>query len=193
MAKKVVAAKLGAKSTKRDSKLVQELARNAAKKRPRGRPFEKGHTFGFKKGQSGHPGRAPVKPEPYRPFKDRLVEELAKPASALMRAKAGLSYKHATKYDCIIASLTETAALGDMQAAFGIRNVIEGLLPTKNFHISADMQDLLQDPEFVEWLQSQHGQFTELKTGGENNGRRNFTATPLSLPSAENAEGTPTD
>jgi hypothetical protein len=192
---KVKPAKVAAKSVKLNLKVAQKLAQRSQTKRPRGRPFEKGHEFGFKKGASGNPSGRPKNPRPtpvYVNFKDKLTEELLKPANSVMKARVGLQYRHVTKYDCIVAMLAQTAAEGDIQAAFGIRNVIEGLLPTKNFSVTADMQSLLADEKFVEWLRLQHGTFSELG-GNSNDGRQYLEAAARSLPDAENPEDIPRD
>jgi hypothetical protein len=187
---KVNPSKVVAKSLKQDLQAFGKVAQRAAKKRPRGRPFEKGHKFGFPKGVSGNPGGKLKNPRPvYVTFKDKLTEELLKPATAAMRARAGLRWKRGmTKYDCLIAGMVENA-VADPSVVFSMRNVIEGLLPTKNYNLSVSMQQLMDNPEFSAWLEEQHGQFLQFRNNGGTSEARRFRTIVQQLPAGQDSQG----
>jgi hypothetical protein len=183
---KITPAKLLAKTVKCEVRAVKEIAQRGQPARPRGNWQHPAFiNQQFAKGENTRRRKGDAKPkQPYVKLKDRLVAELANPASATMKARVGLRGQQ-TQYDCILASLAQHA-IADANVAFKMRDVVEGLLPTRNFSVSADMQVYLQDPEFLQWLQQQHGQFMELE---DNNGQQNFEAGIRFLPAAETTEG----
>lgn len=178
------AAQLVQQATGRGVKAVQKVARRGQTARPRGKPFEKGHTLGFKKGQNTIRRKGDANPKPYVKMKDKLVEELMKPASAYMRARAGLRGKQATKYDCIIASLADHAQ-ADANVAFKCRDVVEGLLVQKNVTVNAEIAELLQNPEFMQFLMEQRNNFFTLigAANGAADERPDITINVPALPS----------
>jgi len=84
-------------STKKAAAVLPTLQK---KMKPRGRAFPKGHTFGFKKGQSGNPGG---KPQVYKRFSAKIAEMMLAPAPP--EVIKGLKLKrNATIYDAMIAA-----------------------------------------------------------------------------------------
>ena len=143
----------------------------------------------FKKGQSGNPGgRVKV----YTRMASRLAEELAKPAPKEFR-KAFKLKPSATQYDICLASMIRCAMAGEWQAMLGIRDVIEGRLPNKNYNLTVEMQAYLDNPGFREFLNQQHQLY--LEQGGTFDDQAGATITSIiqRLSGTAGEETEPTD
>jgi hypothetical protein len=140
-------------STRKAAEVLRVLQ---TKKRPRGRAFPKGHTLGFKKGQSGNPGG---KPKILMRFGAAIAEELLKPCPRETAKELGLRGT-ASNFEAMIASAVRQG-IWDWTAALGIREVIEGKLPTRNFNLSASAERFFEDPKFREFLEQAHGEYLQ--------------------------------
>ena len=139
------------------------------KRRPRGNsPFVKGNTYGFKKGQSGNPGG---KPKVFVKFAAKVAEEMLQPVPKEIKAALGLP-RGATMYDAMVRALLLQAANGDTMAFTTARESVEGKLAQRNINISASLQALQDDPQFVEWLEANHQQYLTVKGESNGNGQR---------------------
>ena len=123
--------------------------------KPRGRPTPQ-NLKPFKK---GFDPRRNLKGAPsYVRMETRLREELSAPAPVEI-IKALRLKKRATKYDAVLAAMLHAAMTGDWQCALGLREVIEGKLPNRNFNLSASMEKFFEDPKFREFLEQAHGEY----------------------------------
>ena len=162
--------------------------------RPRGNPFTKGHTLGFKKGQgSPNPGG---KPKVIQRFSAKIAEAMLEPAAPEVR-KALKLRKGSTTFDAVVAATIAQATSGETSAFVALRESLEGKLPhtTKNLNVSVSMQRFLEDPAFREFLDKQHAEFLQLSGEEFDGGYTRAAATPdvQSLPAGNNATGVPKD
>lgn len=161
----------------------------ALRKRRRGPPsngFKKGNTHGFKKGESGNPGG---KPRVFQKFSAKVAEEMMQPASPDIKKALKLK-RGATVYDAMVKALLLQAAQGDTYAFTTARETVEGKLIQRNMNISASLQALQDDPEFVKWMEDNHAEYLSFKNeASSNDGRQTIEATPRALPAGESAEG----
>jgi len=92
------------------------------RKKPRGRPFEKGNKYAFKSGSSGNPSGVPRNtPRLSTAYQKLLGAESLRKAKALVNNLA----------DEIALGVLEKAAAGDVRAAGEIADRTEGKVPTK--------------------------------------------------------------
>ena len=154
--------------------------------RPRGNGFKKGNTHGFPKGESGNPGG---KPKVFQKFSAKVAEEMLQPCPREIKKALGLK-RGATTYDAMVKALLLQAAGGDTAAFTTARETVEGRLVQKNVNISASLEALQNDPQFVEWLESQHAQYL---MGGNQNGRQTLEAIARGLPEPTDSGSVPED
>ena len=95
------------------------------KKRPRGKPFEKGNKVGFQKGESANPGG---KPKVHQRIGAQYAAKLVEPAPPEIIQSLSLK-KNSTWLDAIATGMLRRAAEGDVAAAREIREVTEGRVP----------------------------------------------------------------
>jgi hypothetical protein len=175
-----------------DGLKVPLRARRAGKRAGRGKNNEGTQSDGWKahyfpKGKSGNPGGKPK--VPYVKFADRLADELTKPAPNAMKKLLGMHpNRQVTQYDCLVAAMVQAAAAGDWQASLGIRDVIEGRLPQTNYNLSVQMKAFMEDKQFQEFLQEQHGAYLQ-QIGDFSNAARSTSQDLFQLPPGEGTAG----
>jgi hypothetical protein len=126
---------------------------------PRSKPRGKPTPRNLKPFKKGFDPRRNLKGAPsYVRMGTRLREELSAPAPVEI-IKALRLKKGATKYDAVLAAMLHAAMTGDWQCALGLREVIEGRLPNRNFNLTASMEKFLEDPGFRHFLDEQHGAY----------------------------------
>jgi hypothetical protein len=167
-------------------KVAQNAPQLGHKKRARGKPFPKGQQpWTFKPGQSGNPGG---KPRVHLRFQAKIAEMMMAPAPPEVRKSLKLKPK-ATVYDAMIAALLINAMSGDNQAFMSCHDIVDGPVVQKRVNLTASMERFLEDPQFRQFLEEQHGLYlNQIGVTGNEHEPRIAVGSPLHR--IRGAEGT---